>query len=221
MPDQLSPESIRVLGVLMEKELATPDYYPMTLNALKNGCNQKSSRDPVVSYGDGEVESAISELKRAHLVGRASGAGSRAAKYRHAMAEHLRVNREERAVLAVLMLRGPQTAGELRSRTERMVHFEDLDAVTSLLSALHSREDPLVVELPVQPGRKEARWVHTFVAAPPVETGGAPESEAHVGNDVNNNTPTPPMSLRDEVAQLRDRVDRLEEELARFRNQFE
>ena len=223
MTDQCSPEAIRVLGVLMEKELATPDYYPMTINALKNGCNQKSSRDPVVTYGDTEVESAITELKRGHLVGRASGAGSRAAKYRHAMAEHLRVNREERAILAVLLLRGPQTAGELRSRTERMTHFDDLDAVASILSGLAGRDEPMVVELPVQPGRKEARWAHTLAA--PSQEQSSPQDHSgesrQAGSDSVAADAGPPLSLRDEVAELRDRVGRLESELARFKKQFE
>lgn len=223
MTDQFSPEAIRVLGVLMEKELATPDYYPMTLNALKNGCNQKSSRDPVVSYGDGEVESAVTELKRGHLVGRASGAGSRTAKYRHAMAEHLRVNREERAILSVLMLRGPQTPGELRARTERLTHFDDLEAVASVLSALGKREEPMVIELPLQPGRKEARWAHTF-AALPLEVSAEPDqpsASSDVGSGVADAGSASPRSLRDEVAALRDRVGRLESEFAQFKKQFE
>ncbi len=207
-----------MLGVLIEKELTTPDYYPMTLNALTAGCNQKSNRDPVVQYGTDEVASALKELGKAHLIGRSSGAGSRTIKYRHAVAEHLRLTREQRALLACLMLRGPQSIGELRTRTTRMVNLPDLTAAREVVEALIERDPPLVSILPVQPGRKEARLSHLMGSVPPThsaQTVASPEGEPAASVAVR------PTDLRSEVEDLKDRLEKLERAFDKFRHQFD
>jgi uncharacterized protein YceH (UPF0502 family) len=212
MFEPLSAEAIRVLGVLIEKELATPDYYPMTVNAVRNGCNQKSNRDPVVAFEVSEVTDALAELTRRHLVGRASGAGSRAAKYRHALAEQLHLNREQRAALATLMLRGPQTPGEIRSRSERMASMTAIEDTVAVLMTLMHLDEPLVTELPLQPGRKEARFTHRL---------GQLQLDESDSATAPSNAVAAPTSLRSELEVLRDRVDALESQFARFRSQFE
>ena len=210
---QLSAEAVRVLGVLIEKELSTPDYYPMTLNALTNGCNQKSNRDPVVAYEESEVLDALDELMKRRLAGRASVAGSRTIKYRHAVAEQMNLDEKQRAALATLLLRGPQTIGEVRSHTGRMAEFSDLDDAADTLRSLRDMEPPLVVQLPVQPGKKEARIAHLMAGEIDIE---ALEEEAAAA------APTQPQSsIRQELDELRERVDELEAELRRFKSQFE
>lgn len=211
--EPLSAEAVRVLGVLIEKELSTPDYYPMTLNALTNGCNQKSNRDPVVAYEESEILDALDELMQRRLAGRASVAGSRTIKYRHATAEQMHLHEKQRAALATLLLRGPQTIGEVRSHTGRMAEFTDLDDTADTLRELRDMEPPLVVQLPVQPGKKEARIAHLMAGEIDLE---ALESEAAA------TTPTTPQSsIRQELDELRERVDELEAELRRFKSQFE
>ena len=145
----------RVLGALVEKDITTPDYYPLSLNALVNARNQKNNREPVMNLEEGAVRDALTGLHDHRLAGPARGANSRVTKYEHRLQETFNVSRGETAVLCVLLLRGPQTPGELRGRTERMHRFEDLDAVQSSLQKLMQREPPLVVVLPRQPGTKE------------------------------------------------------------------
>ena len=138
--DRLHPVEVRVLGALIEKDIATPEYYPLTVNALQNACNQKSSRDPVVQYDEQTVEQALELLKNKQLVTRISGAGHRVEKFGHRLGETLNLGRREMALLCVLMLRGPQTVGELRGRTERMHEFNDLDEVERVLEILEKNE---------------------------------------------------------------------------------
>jgi len=214
MSEHLSPEAIRVLGVLIEKELATPEYYPMTLNSLTNGCNQKSNRDPVVAYEESEVRYAIEELEKHRLIGHVSGAGSRAEKFRHAVAEKLGLGREERAALAVLLLRGPQTIGEVKSRSGRMADFDSLDATADVLRALRDREDPLVVQLPLQPGKKEARIMHLMGGEIDLE---ALEEQAAA----EASRPVATSSLSEEITDMKSRLAALEDAFERFRAQFE
>jgi len=143
--EALQPTEVRVLGALVEKEITTPEYYPLTLNALVNACNQKSSREPVVNYGEDTVSQALTLLRNKGLSLRITGAGHRVEKYGHTLGEKLNLGRREVALLCVLMLRGPQTVGELRGRTERMHNFEDLEEVERCLEALAARDpDPLV-----------------------------------------------------------------------------
>lgn len=211
--EPLTAEAVRVLGVLIEKELSTPDYYPMTPNALTNGCNQKSNRDPVVSYEESEVLDAIDELMKRRLAGRASVAGSRTIKYRHAVAEQLHLDEKQRAALATLLLRGPQTIGEVRSHTGRMAEFTDLDDTADTLRSLRDMDPPLVVQLPVQPGKKEARIAHLMAGEIDIEA--LEEEMASAG------PAAPQTSIRQELDELRERVEALEEELRRFKAQFE
>src|SRR6202011_2752069 len=150
----------RVLGSLVEKDITTPDYYPLSLNALVNACNQKNNRDPVMMLDEGSVRTALSSLQEKRLAGPASGADSRVTKYEHRLQEVFNFDRREIAVVCVLLLRGPQTPGELRSRTDRMYHFEALDDVVSTLDRLNQREPPLSAILNRQPGTKESRYMH-------------------------------------------------------------
>jgi uncharacterized protein len=151
----LHPVEVRVLGALLEKEVTTPEYYPLTVNALVNACNQKSSRDPVVNYDEDTVVAALDSLREKHLALKISGAGHRVEKYGHRLGETLNLGRREMAVLCVLMLRGPQTVGELRGRTERMHDFVDLDEVEHVLESLATQAPaPLVARA----GR--GRWAH-------------------------------------------------------------
>lgn len=204
-------EEVRVLGVLVEKELTTPDYYPLTLNALTTGCNQKSNREPVVDYSQSTAMRALDSLIRRRVAGHSAGAGSRAEKFRHALAEAWDLDVPHRSVLAVLLLRGPQTVGELRARTARMHSFESLEEVEGVLADLAGREEPLAVELPVLPGHKEARHMHLLEGEPDME---AIEAAA----------PTPRVAaagLSEEVAELRERLEALEQAFEAFKTQFE
>lgn len=210
----LSSEEVRALGVLVEKQLSTPDYYPMTLNALRQACNQKTNRDPVVDYDESVVREALDGLHRLRLAGIASGASSRAEKYRHALAEVFGLDVPALAVLASLLVRGPQTTGELRARTSRMHDFEDTDAVEAVLQRLANQEPPLATELERQPGQKEARYAHLLAGEPEITAPAAPAPAPAAGT-------TRLGALEDEVAQLRDDLDALREAFEAFREQFE
>ena len=217
MKREFSPNALRVLGCLAEKELATPEYYPLTLNALLNACNQKSNREPVLNLSEDEVLTAIGELRSGQLV-YLSAEGVRAARYCHNLGGRLKLEQEEQALLTVLLLRGPQTVGELRTRTERLSAFADLGAVEAVLQGLQEREEPLVTRLPRQPGRKEHRYAQLLGGDPSVEDG--PEAVA-AGHE------PPPVAgdrlarLETEVAELREELNLLRSELAGFRSQFE
>jgi uncharacterized protein YceH (UPF0502 family) len=165
---QLAAEEIRVLGALMEKSKTTPEVYPLTLNALVTACNQKTSRNPVVQYDDETVVATLDALKRKQLIGTVIGAGSRAVKYRHNLAVHHSLDGAELAVLCLLFLRGPLTAGEINSNAGRLYEFDDLEEVQRTLQALAESETPFVQLLPKRPGQKEGRYCHLF-ATPPSE----------------------------------------------------
>src|ERR1017187_1259268 len=150
----------RVLGALVEKDITTPDYYPLSLNALVNACNQKNNRDPVMNLDEGAVSQSLTTLQEKRLAGPTSSADSRVTKYEHRLQEAFNFTRSETAILCVLLLRGPQTPGELRGRGERMHRFEDLTEVQSTLQRLMQREPPLARMLARQPGTKEARYMH-------------------------------------------------------------
>ena len=160
---QLDPPEARVLGALMEKEVATPDYYPLSLNALVNACNQKSNREPVVDYDEDTVEVALESLRTKGLSVRISGE-SRVPKHGQRFTEKFNLGRREAGVMCVLLLRGPQTPGELRGRTERLYQFDDIEAVENTL--IHLAEQEFVRKLPRQSGSREARWAHLLCGEP-------------------------------------------------------
>ena len=196
----LSLLETRVLGVLAEKQHTVPDAYPLTLNALVAGCNQKTSRDPVLDAGDAEVQGAVDHLRTLSLIVESSG--GRVMRYAHNVERVLAVPSQSVALLAALMLRGPQTSSELRTGTERLHRFADASAVEAFLHELASRPaGALVVELPRQPGTREARWMHLLSGAPAV--GDAPVAVA--GNDV---------LAVSEVAALKANLARVEDEVA-------
>jgi len=208
--EPLHPAEIRVLGALLEKEVTTPEYYPLTLNALVNACNQKSSRDPVVNYSEDVVQQALALLRHKGLAVRISGAGHRVEKYAHSLGERLNLGRRESAVLCVLMLRGPQTAGELRGRTERMYEFTEIADVEHCLESLAQRTpEPLVVAMP------RGRWGHLL--------GGAPDLTQHIPQDAAEpQGPSPQVAgLEGRVAELEREVAELKQTLESFRRQFE
>jgi uncharacterized protein len=197
----LSLLETRVLGVLIEKERTVPDSYPLTLNALVSGCNQKTSRDPIITAGESEVQGAVDSLKSMSLVIESSG--GRVARYSHNFERVFQVPRQASALLAVLMLRGPQTAGELRINCERLHAFADISSVEAFLNELSERPAaPLVTELARQPGARENRWSH-LLAGPPPEPESRPSSVASEPLDLSVN----------ELAALKANVSRLERDV--------
>jgi uncharacterized protein len=217
MDDPLPPLSaaeVRVLGSLIEKQVTTPDYYPLTLNALTNACNQLTNREPVVSFDETTVVHAIDRLREKRLATLFSGAESRVAKYKHTLTDALLLTPAEVALLCVLMLRGPQTIGELRTRTERLFAFDTLPDVEAALAGLASRPpQPLVAKLPRQPGTKESRYAHLLSG--PVEATPAVENAPVLS------APPEPNALEAEVAALRRELAELKQQFAEFRKQFE
>lgn len=214
----LTDVEARVLGALVEKEITTPEYYPLSLNALLNACNQKSNRDPVMNLDEDAVRTAIRGLNDIGFTRFASTADSRVGKYEHRLNETFNFHRHEIAILCVLLLRGPQTPGELRTRTERMYAFEDLESVHNALNLLAKREPPLVKVLPRQPGTKESRYAHLLSPVP--------ESKAEAGEAVAETQQRPERTdrfsaMEEEIRQLRSEVNTLQEQFAQFRKQFE
>jgi hypothetical protein len=215
----LNAVEVRVLGCLIEKEMTTPEYYPLSLNALTNACNQKSNRDPVMALAEEDVVRALNRLRFNQLTV-VSGESSRVAKYRHLLAENLKLVPAELAVVCELLVRGPQTVGELRTRCERMHPFADLAEVEDVLRELMEREDPLVVRLPRQPGRKDSRNCHLFSGMPDVtaeEYEVSPEP-ARVRLMAENERM---VKLEEEVAALRSEVAVLRQAVEEFKSQFE
>jgi hypothetical protein len=203
--ETLHPVEVRVLGALLEKDITTPEYYPLTLNALVNACNQKSSRDPVVNYDEDTVLQALTRLREKGLALKITGAGHRVEKYSHRLGESLNLGRREIALLCVLMLRGPQTVGELRGRTERMHDFADLDEVERCLESLAVREpEPLVARA------SRGRWVQLLGEA----TEASPEGDAIPPREDRT-------ALDERVAALEREVESLKQQFEGFRRQFE
>ena len=208
----LAAEEIRVLGALVEKDLITPQAYPLTLNSLVAACNQSSNRHPVVAYEPYEVEAALRSLRERQLIRVVHPShGDRSTKYRHVLDEALRLDpRTELGILAVLALRGPQTPGELKTRTERMADLDDLAAVEAVLADLATGETPLVLRLERQPGQKESRWAHLLSGAPdPAELVALAAMAAMAVNGG-------PLSA---AGPTQDRLDALEAEVARLATQ--
>lgn len=204
----LTPMQVRVVGALIEKEMATPDSYPLTLNALVTACNQSSNRTPVMQLDDPSVQAALDELRAAGLTRIVYSRSNRAPKFRHVLDEALHLEAPELAALAVLMLRGPQTASEVRARSERLHQFDSQRELDDVLARMASRETPLVVRLERQPGQKEARWAHLLSGEPDL-TALAPVTAASVAS-VREDRIT---ALETEVAELRTELARIKDEL--------
>jgi hypothetical protein len=214
----LNEVEIRVLAALWEKEITTPDYYPLSLNALVNACNQKSNRDPVMNLDEDAVRGALRTLDDNSLARSVSAADSRVTKYEHRLQEAFNFDRREAAIFCDLLLRGPQTPGELRSRAERMHHFDDLSEVQSALQRLMSREPPLVKVLPRQPGTKESRYIHLLSGdASPVISSVVHEPPTEARRETDDQR----SRLESEVAELRREIAELKQQFAAFRKQFE
>lgn len=213
----LSNVEARVLGALIEKDITTPNYYPLSLNALLNACNQKSNRHPVMSLAEDAVHDAVRGLQENGLAGPVSSADSRVPKYEHRLQEALNLPRAETSLLCVLLLRGPQTPGELRGRTERMYRFEELADVHAALERLAQRQPPVVKMLPRQAGTKEARYAHLLSGD--VETAELPASEPAGHASVADNERI--TCLESEIASLKGEIAALKQELQDFRRRLE
>jgi uncharacterized protein YceH (UPF0502 family) len=195
----------RILGCLIEKAFTTPDYYPLTLNALTNACNQKSNRNPVMSLEETTVVRGLDDLRKKVLSEKVLKADSRVPKYQHLFMTKFDLSPGQTAVLCELMLRGPQTGGEIRSRADRMNRFQDLKEVEEILSGLMEGDEPMVIKLPRKSGQKERRYMHLFSGKPEIE-----EQDQPVGDE----------SATIKVRAENERIGKLEEELVLLRNEF-
>ncbi|MBI5633880.1 MAG: YceH family protein [Nitrospirae bacterium] len=211
----LDDPEVRILGCLIEKELTTPEYYPLSLNSLTNACNQKSNRNPMVSYDESVVEQGLNRLQSKGLTRKTLTAGSRVEKYLHTILDRFDLSKPEMAVLCELMLRGPQTAGELRSRAERMSPFENLERVDETLRGLMEHDPALVILLPRETGRKERRFIHLLSGDRSRELPAHAElSVPQVSTDEKINR------MDGEIARLRNEIEELKQAFAEFRSQF-
>ena len=231
MKIELTPMEARVIGCLIEKQITTPDQYPLSLNALVNACNQKSNRDPVMDVAESVVQSTVDALSKKHFVMERSGFGSRVPKYQHRFCNTefgtLKLTPQELAIVCELLLRGPQTPGELRARASRMAPFGDVSEIESTLNSLRTRDDgPFVVRLARQPGRRDSQYAHLFsgaiaeapdeplAVAPSASSSGAAASSAvSSGASVSAASPSRIDRLEAEVKQLRSELDDLKQRL--------
>jgi len=204
----LSEMEIRILGALIEKELTTPDYYPLSLNGLKNACNQKSNRNPVMDIDEQSVTHVLNELNVKKLVIFSSGASQRVTKYKHNCREIFSLDRREIAIFAVLLLRGAQTLGEVRNRTQRMYQFESLDEVHEYMQLLQNRETPLVRLLPRQPGQKEQRYIQLLSGDEVIE----PEEIEPETSEID--------ILKEQIIKLQDELHKLKEDFYKLRDEL-
>jgi uncharacterized protein YceH (UPF0502 family) len=202
---------VRVLGCLMEKEMTTPEYYPLSLNALMNACNQKSNRNPVVSLDESVIAHALERLQEKGLARKTHFPGSRVFKYLHAILDLFDLSRQEMAVLCELLLRGPQTAGELRNRGERMAHFESVGETERSVQVLVEHSPPLAIRLSREPGTKECRYMHLF-------SGEAGTGKA--GHELPAEGPSPEVAMRENITRLEKEVERLSRELEELKQEF-
>ena len=215
MNTQLTPHEARVVGCLIEKEITTPEQYPLSLNALTNACNQKSNREPVLELDESTVQETVDGLVKKHLVSEKSGFGSRVVKYQHRFFNSefggKRFSAQELGIVCVLLLRGPQTPGELRSRTNRLCHFNDVNEVESVLQELMEREDgPYVTRLPREPGKRESRYAHLFCGEVEISTISATEPASSDDDRI--------AQLEQLVMELFDEMNQLKQQLAEIQN---
>jgi uncharacterized protein len=213
-----SPNEARVIGCLIEKEITTPDQYPLSLNALTNACNQKTNREPVLELSESEVQQSVDSLMKKYMVSdKSAGYGGRVTKYKHRFCNtefgSLKFTKQELGIICVMLLRGPQTPGELRSRTNRLCEFADAEEVEAALRALMTREDgPFIARLPRAPGAREARYAHLFSGA--MESAAEPEAEAAPAASGTGDPSAPSLgqrvsALEEIVAELRAKIDAL------------
>lgn len=227
MNDTLSPVEVRIIGALVEKQITTPDYYPLSLNALMNACNQKNNRDPVVFYDERILDAALHALFPLRLVIKVTGADSRVAKYRHQFDEVYALSQPELAVITVLMLRGPLTLGEIRGSSGRLHAFESLAEVEATLDALARREGPLVMRMPRQAGQKEARFAHLLSGEPePAATAEAVQRTSADGFDSRAAAASSSSSTSDRFAGARataddERVEQMSRDIEVLRSEIE
>ena len=208
----LNEYELRAIGALVEKQIATPDYYPMTINALVNACNQKNHRDPVVSYDETIVTKALNSLREKNLAYVFHGSEARAPKYGHLFPKAFDLSEAETPLMCVLILRGPQTSGELRSRTQHLRSFESLAEVETLLQGLSLREKPLIVKLPRQPGSRESRFAHLLGDPVELEQREVPPHQAHSIHQAQDED--------DKIAKLEEEIASLRRELSEMNQQF-
>lgn len=214
----LNEKETRILGCLIEKEMTTPEYYPLSLNALTNACNQKSNRNPVVSYDEQTVVQGVDSLRSKGLARETHSSSSRVPKYAHAFLDRFDLSRQEVALLCEMLLRGPQTPGELRTRAGRMSPFNSLEEVMNLLTGLIEHTPPLIKRLPRELGRKEQRYIHLFSGDitlnqdTPEETIESPGERISIDDRVRK--------LEEEVSQLRSKLEEVRKTLADFKTQF-
>lgn len=205
----LNAEEVRILGSLMEKAIATPDYYPMTINSLTLACNQKSSRKPVVQYDENTVADALNTLKRRGLISTATGGSIRSIKYKHNFAIVFPVIPSEVAVICLLMLRGPLTPGEINTNSGRLYDFESLEDVQAVLEKLSSPEMPFLMQLPKRPGQKEVRYAHLLSGVPEISEDDFEEAPVRSSGGLEARI----VKLETELAELREAFDKLMKEL--------
>ena len=211
----LTAEEIRIIGSLIEKELTTPEYYPLTLNALKNACNQKNNRNPVVSFDENLIEPILNKLRDKSLARRVTGSDIRVPKYKQGFTEELNLQPDETAVICELMLRGPQTPGELKGRASRMFNFESLSQVDDVLQRLMNREQPMVTKIPRQTGMKESRYAHLLSGEPEISSPGIQENDT-AATEVDRVT-----KLEEQIVTLRNDFEELKKQFENFRAQLE
>jgi len=208
----LTDIELRVLGSLVEKQVTTPEYYPLSLNALTLACNQKNNRNPVTSYTEAQVEQAVETLREKNLAYVFYGSTSRVPKYKHVLPEVMHLSHSEVAVMCVLMLRGPQTPGELRGTASRLHEFTGLEEIEQTLTGLITRDEPLVVRLPRQPGQKEVRFAHLLAGDIDLES---------FASEVEHIAATPKRSSHEQIERLEQKVDALAAEVESLKLQFE
>ena len=208
MLTEMNEMEARIVGCLVEKQLTTPEYYPLTLNALVAACNQKTNREPVTNYGESEIERALDKLRDKNLVYVFYGSSSRVPKYKHMLPNVYELDERETALVSVLMLRGAQTIGELNQRTGRLYEFSGLNEISETLDALAKREEPIVFKLERQPGQKEARYAHLL--------SGAIDVESYARESANAQIPR-----ADRIAELEKEIENLKNEFNQFRESFE
>jgi uncharacterized protein YceH (UPF0502 family) len=220
MPTILNDVEVRVLGSLVEKQVTTPEYYPLTLNSLTLACNQKNNRNPITAFDEQTVAQALETLREKNLVYVFYGSTSRVPKYKHVMPEVLRLSQQELALMCVLLLRGSQTIGELRDRAARFCDFSGLEEVEATLNSLIAREpEALVIRLPRQPGQKEARFAHLLSGEVSIES--LAEMEHSQGARTNRSGAERVLKLEQEVEVIKAEVKTLQQQFEDFKRQFE